>query len=294
MDKKVCNECGREYKLTTETCPECGSALEVREVPDPENWVIIFHSLIKENVFEVQSNLSDYGISSEARLVNLSDFKISLRSMTTWAVVVRKEIVGEAIDKLHMAYGFEPARKDAEAVAARYPVLQEPAEKLAEKPNWPIIIEALRDPELPGPLIEKSISALIAAGNAAEEIVLQALIEELHQEHYTVRAHAVDPLTDALSEIGTQQTIERLLELCADPDSTTRLNAVHCIGLFGTIEHARNLLPLLEDEDEDVRQETNEALGTLTDDYVWEDLITTPEEGRKVRRRWEKLLKKLQ
>jgi len=276
--------------MSAETCPECGSALEVRDVPDPENWVILFHSNIKENVLEVQQELSKCGVKCTARYIDLTDYGISFRFASTWALLAPKEDVSATLDRLHNMYGFEPGRKDAETVAARYPSMSESAETLALKQNWPLVITALRDPELPGPLVERAINALALAGSPAEETVLQALIEELHKQHYIVGSYVIDPLADVLTDIGSEKATSRLIELLSDPDSTTRINAIHCLGILGNEEDIAALLPLLEDEDADVRQEANSAIGSITDDSVSPEYVETPEEGREARVAWEQYL----
>jgi HEAT repeat protein len=69
-----------------------------------------------------------------------------------------------------------------------------------------------------------------------------------------------------------------------------RINAVHCLGELATVDQAPAFLPLLEDEDDDVRQEANAALEHITGERVSPEYIYTPEEGKRVRQEWEELL----
>ncbi len=47
---------------------------------------------------------------------------------------------------------------------------------------------------------------------------------------------------------------------------------------------------MLEDEDDDVRQEANAALEQITGETVYPEYIYTPQDGKKVRKEWEELL----
>ena len=293
MDKKICPDCGREFDLQDEKCVDCGTPLVVQEVLDPEDYAIVFHDPVRENVETVQTDLAAHGIEGKARYVNLTDFNVSIRGALTWALLVRREDADRTLETLHKLYGYteEAEREEVEAVDPKYQfILDTPAEQLAGKSNWARLCDAIRDPNLPESLAEKASTALIAAGEAAEDFVLDALISELRQDHYAVRVCSIEAFVTVLAEIGSEKTIKKLLELCADPDSTLRINAVHCLGEVATADYAPAILPLLEDEDDDVRQEANAALEQTTGESVSPEYIYTPEDGKRVRKEWEELL----
>ena len=292
MDKKICPDCGREYLLEDETCTDCGTPLVGKEVLDPEEYAIVFHDPIKENVESVQADLAAHGIEGKVRYVNLTDFNVSVRGTSTWALLVPRENADRTMETMHKLYGYteDAEREEVDATDAKYQFLSAPAEGLADKSNWARLCDAIRDPNLPETLAEKASSALIAAGESAEQAVLDALISELRQDHYAVRVCSVEAFVNVLAEIGSEASLKKLLELCAEPDSDVRINAVHCLGELGTADHCSAILPLLEDDDDDVRQEANGALEQMTGETVSPEYIYTPEDGKRVRKEWEELL----
>jgi len=294
MDRKVCPDCGREFQLEDETCVDCGTPLLIKEDLNPEDYAIVFHDPIKENVDAVQADLAAHGVGGKVRQVNLSDFNISVRGAETWALLVPRDQADEALGVLHKLYGFTDEAEEEEAAAApeQYKFLEADPEELADPANWQKLCEALRDCDLPEKLARNAIDALVIAGQPAEDIVLQSLVDELEQGHYAVRACSTEPFIEVLAEIGTEKSVAKLMELCTSSDSDVRINAVHALGEIGMLEHAPLLLPFLEDEDEDVRQEANAALEQMTGEIVEPEYILTTDDGKKARKEWEKTLRK--
>ena len=294
MDRKVCPDCGREFLLEDETCVDCGTPLMIKEDLNPDDYAIVFHDPIKENVDAVATDLAEHGVDGKMRMVNLSDFNVSIRGAETWALLVPRDRADEALDLLHMLYGFSEEAKDEDAAAApaQYKFLEARPDELAHPANWQKLCDALRDCDLPEKLARNAIDALVVAGQPAEDVVLEALGDELQRGHYAVRACSIEPFIEILAEIGTEKTIAKLLELCKISDSDVRINAVHALGEIGTFEHAPLLLPFLEDEDEDVRQEANAALEQMTGEVIEPEYILTVEDGKKARKEWEKELRK--
>lgn len=293
MDKKICPDCKREYALEDNTCVDCDSKLVVEEVLDPDEWFIAYHESIRENVDEIAAALAAHGVEGRVRYVDLGKFGVSLTSSSTWTLLVPRENAEAAAETLHKLYGYtdEAEAEDIEALGEEYSFLQAPADELADdESKWPMLCGAIRDPDLPGSLAEKARDALIAAGSAAEENVLQALDAEIREDHYATRTWSFELLIDILVEIATENTAARLLGLCADDDSTVRINALHCLGALGSPEHADALLPLLEDPDVDVCQEADTALEGITGESAWSDYILSAADGRHARKAWEKAL----
>ena len=293
MDKKVCPDCKREYALEDETCVDCGSKLEIKEVLDPENWMIVYHESIRENVDDVAKDLAAHGIEGRVRYVDLTKLNISLTSASTWALLVPRESAEAAVEMLHKLYGYteEAEKDDIEALGDTYGFLQASVEQLAADESLRAdLCNAMRDQNLPESLAEKARDALIAAGSAAEDEVLGALVSEICQDHYATKGWAFEPLIEILAESGTDKTSIQLLALCLHDDSMVRINALHCAGWLCSDDHVNALPPLLEDPDADVRQEADGALEELTGESVCTDHILTPEDGRKARAKWEEFL----
>ena len=293
MDRKICPDCKRKYALEDDTCIDCGSKLIVEEVLDPGEWLIAYHEIVRENVDTIAADLAAHGVEGRVRYIDLSKFNVSLTSSSTWALLVPKENAEAAAETLHKLYGYteEAEEEDIEALGEEYGFLQAPVDELAEdQPNWPMLCGAIRDTDLPGSLAEKARDALIAAGADAEENVLQALDSEIREDHYATRTWSFELLIEILGEIATENTAARLLGLCADEDSTVRINALHCLGTLGAPEHADALLPLLEDLDADVRQEADSALEEITGESAWSDYILSTADGSHARKAWEKAL----
>jgi len=290
MDRKVCPDCGREYGLEDEVCVDCGSKLEIEEVFEPDEWMIAYHENFRENVEAIAARLEAHGVVSKVRFIDLADFELTIMSVQTWALLVHKDYAEAAVNLLRSEYGYtkEAEEEDVEAVSEQYRFLKGPVEELAADPALaPKVCEALRDSDLPESLAVKAREALIAMGQAAEDDVLQALESEIHEDHYAMQPWSFEPLIDVLGEIGTVKTISMLLKLCESEESTVRINAVHCLGLLGDIDHAMIITPMLEDEDDDVRNETNDALRQLTEENAWDEHIYTREDGRRAREAWE-------
>jgi len=293
MDKKICPDCGREYALEDETCVDCGSKLKIMEVFEPEEWLIAYHEPIRENVENVAADLAAHGVEGKVRYVDLSDFNVSIKSSSMWALLVSRENAAAAVETLHKLYGYteEAEREDVEALGNTYEFLGAPVEELAtQKALWPLLCGAIRDEGLPAGLAEKARDALTAAGHAAEDDVLAALVAEIRENHYALRPRAFEPLIEILGEIATPKTPAQLLALCTHDDSTVRINAIHCVAWLGSADHAEALLPLLEDEDTDVRQETNATLQDLVGESAWVEHILSIEDGSKAKKAWEKVL----
>lgn len=293
QDKQTCPECGRDNAIENNRCIYCGKIFGKPEKLNPNEWAILFHNPIKENVEDLQRDLKEHGVDAEVRYINLGDFKISIRSVSTWALLVSREGAAGAYEILHRLYGKleEPEEEDAEALHGKYGFLERPVDGLADDESVrPMLCKALHDPDIPERLAEKVRDVFIAAGSAAEDDVLNALVEELRTDHYAVRAWAVELILSILGGIGTEKTMQQLVELLTNDDSTVRINAVHSLQELGSEEYAKVLLPLLEDEDTDVRIEANEALEALTGLAAVEEYLDTRELGVKARRRWEELL----
>jgi len=293
MDRKVCPDCGRKYALEDDTCVDCGSKLEVEEVFEPGDWMIAYHERIRENVEDVAGRLRTRGIPGKVRFIDLADFELSIIPDRTWALLVHRDYAEAALEVMRREYGYseEAEEEDIEAVGAEYAFLKAPVGDLAaDAALAPKLCEALRDSELPESLAEKARDALAAMGPPAEDDVLHALAAEIREDHYAMRPWSFEPFLRALAEIGTEKTPAALLELCGDDDSTVRINAVHCLAIVGDVDHAAALTPLLEDEDDDVRNEANEALRQLTGEDAWDEHILTPDDGRRAREAWEDML----
>jgi len=293
VDKKLCPHCKREYALEDETCVDCGSKLEIKEVLDPENWMIAYHEVIRENVDDVAKDLAAHGIQTKVRYVDLSEFNISLTSTSTWALLVPRESAEAAVEMLHKLYGYteEAEKDDIEALGDTYAFLQAPVEELAADESLRTdLCNAIRDEDLPESLARKARDALIAAGPPAEDEVLAALVSEIRREHYATKGWVFEPLIEILAEIGTDKTSIQLLALCLHDDSMVRINALHCAGLLCSPDDAKALPPLLEDPDADVRQEADSALEELTGRSACADHILTLQDGKNARAKWERIL----
>jgi len=299
MEKKVCPDCKREFDFADETCVDCGTRLEIVEVLNYPDWLIAVHDPVRENLDGVRQDLAAHGIEGKVAFVNLSDFEMSISAHHTWALLVEREQMEKAVETLRTLYGFteDALQEEVQAAAGQYAFLgfteaaKASVEELAADASlYPRLCQAVVDENAPEPLVQKASEALIAAGRKAEDEVLAALLREIRTDHYVIRSFAFEQLLAILLEIGTAKTALALVNLATEPESTVRINAVHCIAELSVLRDPRVLLPLLEDEDEDVRQEANQALEQLAEKSAYPDYIYTPEDGARAREAWTKAL----
>jgi hypothetical protein len=152
-------------------------------------------------VDNVAADLARHGIDGNVRQVNLSEFNISIVGTIMWALLVPRDMANKAMETMHRVYGYteDAEKEEVEAVAEQYKFLEQPAEQLAGKAYWPMMCQAIRDPDLPETLAKKASDALISAGRPAEETVLHALLAEIREDHYSVRTYSIETFVGILS-----------------------------------------------------------------------------------------------
>jgi HEAT repeat protein len=113
---------------------------------------------------------------------------------------------------------------------------------------------------------------IVVLGNTESDKVIETFIKALKAlkgKHPDV----CKSIVKALGQIGNKKTVEPLIQLLSDQDSTVRETTVQALGKIGSEKAVEPLIRLLADKDSAVSKSTVQALGEIGSEKAVEPLI---------------------
>jgi hypothetical protein len=309
-----CPTCRQEFESFAAACLDCGVELVAtlaapqaqRAVPDA---LVAIAALDERAAAAIAELLTAAAVPH--RLVPSAGDGLAADAVT----VLLPDLYGKGVVR---ALDSEPGLLTAEAPAAPAPeglpwlaayrsAEAAPREVIQDPPLLREPLERLR--EL-GPAIHPELVSIVARGDeTARRKAIRALLRLAPETDPVIasglpllaaeaRPEPLYELARALRDVHAGAEIYRpLVALVADPrgdaDADAKVRALHVIGRSERLELGTALVPLLQDEDELVREAADEALCSLTDRDLGFDPTAPAAERAPYLPKWETLLASL-